>query len=72
MIVCLCYQNSMVEIPWRLPFLPRIGEYLSIIEILSEKQFEQLGAKKDYFEIFDVSWFPDKKASLSVVEIHLR
>ncbi len=45
MKVFLCYKHSSVEIKWDLPFLPRIGEYISITELLSEKQHKQLAAK---------------------------
>lgn len=46
MKVKLCYQHTSVDIKWDLPVLPRTGEYISITELLSEKEFKQLGIKK--------------------------
>jgi hypothetical protein len=60
-----------VEIKWDLPFFPRIGEYISIDELLSEKEFKQLGAKKDYLKIINISWFLYKDSRQSAVEILL-
>lgn len=71
MKVFLCYKHSSVEIKWDLPFLPRIGEYISITELLSEKQHKQLGAKKDYLKIINISWFLYKDSRKSSVEILL-
>lgn len=71
MKVFLCYKHSSVEIKWDLPFLPRIGEYISITELLSEKQHKQLGAKKDYLKIINISWFLYKDSRQSAVEILL-
>lgn len=71
MKVFLCYQNGSVEIKWDLPFFPRIGEYISIDELLSEKEFKQLGAKKDYLKIINISWFLYKDSRQSAVEILL-
>ncbi len=48
MKVYLCYQQGNVEINWDLPFFPRTGEYISTIELLSEKEFKKLGATRDY------------------------
>lgn len=69
MKVFLCYQNGSVEIKWDLPFLPRTGEYISTTELLSEKEFKQLGTKKDYLKIINISWFLYKDGRKSSVEI---
>lgn len=71
MKVVLCYNNSSVKINWSLPFLPRIGETLSVLEFLSEKQNNELCKNKDYFTITHIAWFPSKRADRSVVEIIL-
>ncbi|WP_159476403.1 hypothetical protein [Chryseobacterium sp. 18068] len=71
MKVFLCYQNGSVEIKWDLPFLPRIGEYISTTELLSEKELKQLGTKKDYLKIINISWFLYKDGKQSSVEILL-
>jgi hypothetical protein len=71
MKVFLCYQNGSVEIKWDLPFLPRTGEYISIDELLSEKEFKQLGTKKDYLKIVNISWFLYKDSRESSVEMLL-
>lgn len=71
MKVFLCYQKGSVEIKWDLPFFPRIGEYISIDELLSEKEFKQLGTKKDYLKIINISWFLYKDSKESSVEILL-
>lgn len=71
MKVFLCYKHSSVEIKWDLPFLPRIGEYISITELLSEKQHKQLGAKNDYLKIINISWFLYKDSRESSVEMLL-
>lgn len=71
MKVFLCYQRKSVVIKWDLPFLPRIGEYISIDELLSEKEFIQLGTKKDYLKIINISWFLYKDSRKSSVEILL-
>ena len=72
MKVFLCYKHSSVEIKWDLPFLPRIGEYISTTELLSEKEFKQLGAKNDYLKIINISWFLYKHSKSSSVEILLK
>ncbi|WP_139418886.1 hypothetical protein [Chryseobacterium mulctrae] len=71
MKVFLCYKHSSVEIKWDLPFLPRIGEYISITELLSEKESKKLGAKNDYLKIINISWFLNKNSRKSSVEILL-
>jgi len=71
MKVFLCYQHESVVIKWNLPFLPRIGEYISIDELLSEKEFKLLGTKKDYLKIINISWFLYKNSRESAVEILL-
>ncbi|KQT20837.1 hypothetical protein ASG31_16770 [Chryseobacterium sp. Leaf404] len=71
MKVFLCYQQGSVVIKWNLPFFPRIGEYISIEELLSEKEFKQLGTKKDYLKIINISWFLYKDGKESSVEILL-
>ncbi|QQV01827.1 MULTISPECIES: hypothetical protein [Chryseobacterium] len=71
MKVVLCYNNSSVKIKWRLPFLPRIGETLSVSEFLSEKQNNELCRNKDYFTIIHIAWFPSKRNDQSIVEIIL-
>jgi len=71
MKVFLCHKHSSVVIKWDLPFLPRIGEYISTAELLSEKQHKQLGAKNDYLKIINISWFPYKNSRESAVEILL-
>lgn len=71
MKVFLCYQNGSVEVKWDLPFLPHVGEYISTAELLSDKEYKQLGAKKDYLKIINISWFLCKDARQSTVEILL-
>lgn len=71
MKVFLCYKHSSVEIKWELPYLPRIGEYISTAELLSEKKSKQLGAKTDYLKIINISWFLYKDSRESSVEILL-
>ncbi|PWN58131.1 hypothetical protein [Chryseobacterium viscerum] len=71
MKVFLCYQHGSVVIKWNLPFFPRIGEYISTTELLSEKEFKQLGTKKDYLKIINISWFLYKDSKQSAVEILL-
>ncbi|QIG88176.1 hypothetical protein G6R40_00220 [Chryseobacterium sp. POL2] len=71
MKVFLCYQNGSIEIKWNLPFLPRIGEYISTTELLSEKESKQLRAKTDYLKIINISWFLYKDGRQSFVEILL-
>ncbi|MEA1847617.1 hypothetical protein U9K52_01725 [Chryseobacterium sp. MHB01] len=71
MKVVLCYNNSSVKIKWNLPFLPRIGETLSVSELLSEKQNAELFEDKDYFTIIHIAWFPSKRDDRSIVEIIL-
>lgn len=71
MKVFLCYQNGSVEIKWDLPFLPRTGEYISITELLSEKEFKLLGTKKDYLKIINISWFLNKNSRKYSVEVLL-
>ncbi|MCD0477796.1 hypothetical protein LPB90_04980 [Chryseobacterium sp. LC2016-29] len=60
-----------MEIKWDLPFFPRIGEYISITELLTEKESKQLGAKNDYLKIINISWFLYKNSRKSSVEILL-
>lgn len=71
MKVLLCYKHSSVQIKWDLPFLPRIGEYISTTELLSEKECKQLGTKNDYLKIVNISWFLYKDSRESSVEILL-
>ncbi|MBD3906434.1 hypothetical protein NAL32_17490 [Chryseobacterium sp. Ch-15] len=71
MKVFLCFQNGSVEIIWDLPFFPRLGEYISVNELLSEKEFKQLGTKKDYLKIINISWFLYRDSMQSSVEILL-
>ncbi|MBV6880443.1 hypothetical protein NG800_014025 [Epilithonimonas ginsengisoli] len=71
MKVKLCYLHTSLEIKWKLPFFPRIGEYISTAEFLSEKEWRQLGAEQDYFQIINISWFLYKDARQSTVEILL-
>lgn len=71
MKVVLCYNNSSVKIKWNLPFLPRIGETLSVLEFLSEKQNSELCKNKDYFTIIHIAWFPSKRNDQSIIEIIL-
>jgi|GEM_PF-1118162 len=71
MKVFLCYKHSSVEIKWNLPFLPRIGEYISTTELLSEKESKQLGAKNYYLKIINIAWFLYKDGKQSAVEILL-
>lgn len=71
MKVVLCYNGSLVKIKWNLPFLPRIGETLSVSELLSEKQNAELFEDRDYFTIIHIAWFPSKRDDRSTVEIIL-
>lgn len=71
MKVFLCYQHGSVEIKWDLPFLPRTGDYISIAELLSDKEYKQLGAEEDYLKIINISWFLYKDNRKSAVEILL-
>ena len=69
MKVILCYQHGNVEIKWNLPFFPRIGEYISTTELLTEKEFKKLGAKSDFLQIINIAWFLHKDRKCSSVEI---
>ena len=71
MKVVLCYNNSSVKIKWNFPFLPRVGETLSVSEFLSEKQNDELFNNKDYFTIIHIAWFPSKRNDQSIIEIIL-
>jgi len=71
MKVVLCYNHSSVKIKWNLPFLPRIGETLSVSEFLSDKQNNELFDSRDYFTIIHIAWFPSKREDRSIVEIIL-
>lgn len=71
MKIFLCYHHGSVVIKWNLPFFPRIGEYISTAEFLSEKELTQLGAKEDYLKIINIAWFPNKNSRKSSVEIVL-
>lgn len=68
MKVKLCYEHTSVDIKWDLLFLPRTGEYISITELLSEKQHKQLRAKNDYLKIINISWFLNKNSRKSSVK----
>ncbi|QBO59503.1 hypothetical protein NBC122_02701 [Chryseobacterium salivictor] len=71
MKVHLCYQHGNVKIKWNLPFFPRTGECISTTELLTEKEFKKLGAKSDYLQIVNISWFLYKDRKRSSVEILL-
>ncbi len=71
MKVLLCYHHGSVEIKWYLPFFPRTGEYISTVELLTEKECKKLGAESDYLQIINISWFLDKNRKNSTVEILL-
>ena len=38
MKVALYYELNSVKIDWNLPFLPRAGEYISVAELISDRQ----------------------------------
>ncbi len=46
MKVFLCYKHSSTEIIWDFPFFPRIGEYISITELLTEKRIQTAGSQE--------------------------
>jgi hypothetical protein len=71
MKVALCYELNSVKIDWNLPFFPRAGEYISVAELISERQNKQLNPKRDLYIVRNVSWFPSKDSQRSLVEIHL-
>lgn len=71
MKVFLCYNSSSVKIQWDLPFLPRIGETLSVSRLLSEKQNNELCRNRDYFTVTHIAWFPSRRYNQSFVEIIL-
>ena len=71
MIIHLCNQHGNVQIKWNLPFFPRIGEYISTTKLLTEKEFNKLGANSDYFQIINISWFLYKDRKCSFLEILL-
>lgn len=71
MKVALCYNSSVVNIKWNLPFLPRKGETMSLSQLISEKQNNKLCQNRDYFTIAHIAWFPSKRSSQSLIEILL-
>lgn len=71
MEVKLCYNLSSVTIKWNIPFFPRIGESISVSEIISERKNDQLCKNQDYFIIKHIAWFPANSSSASLVEIIL-
>ncbi len=72
MKVYLCHNSSSVKIKWNLPFLPRIGETLSVSGLLSEKQNNELCRNRDYFTVTHIAWFPSQRDNQSFVEIILK
>ena len=69
MKVSLCYAHNSIMIRWDFPFLPRIGESISLCDIITEKQNEKLFDNRDFFRIVNISWFPSKTKHKNLIEI---
>ena len=71
MKVGFCYDKTVVEIEWLLPFLPRAGDLISVTDLLTDEQINTLCENRDFFRVSYVSWFPHKNTEESFVEIEL-